>query len=55
MPTYEFYCAGCKKKVTLAMTLSQREGGRFACPRCKTKKKMEQILGAFSAKTSRKS
>jgi len=55
MPTYEFYCAGCKKKVTLSMTISQREAGRFACPRCKTKRKMEPVFGGFFAKTSRKS
>ena len=54
MPTYEFYCADCKKGITLVLTMKEREGGKFACPKCKGKK-LEPLMAGFFAKTSRKS
>ncbi len=54
MPMYEFYCRDCKKEVTLTLTLKEREDGAFACPKCQGKK-LEPIMSAFHAKTSRKS
>ena len=54
MPSYEFVCKECKKIFTLAMTLKEYDKGRFACPKCKSKK-VEQKLPAFFAVTSKKS
>ena len=54
MPMYEFHCATCRKEVSLALTMKEREEGNFACPQCQGKK-LEPLMTAFFAKTSRKS
>jgi putative FmdB family regulatory protein len=54
MPTYDFVCKECKKTFTLTMTLEEYDKGRFACPKCKSKK-VEQKMAAFFAVTSKKS
>lgn len=54
MPMYEFYCADCKKEVSMVLTMKEREEGNFACPECKGKN-LEPLLTGFFAKTSRKS
>lgn len=54
MPVYEFYCADCKKEISLTLTMKEREEGDFACPTCKGKN-LETLLAGFFAKTSRKS
>lgn len=54
MPVYEYYCAGCKKEVTLTMTISEHDKGQAACPQCGGKE-MQPLVGTFFAKTSRKS
>jgi putative FmdB family regulatory protein len=55
MPIYDFKCLGCGKEFTVTAAVSQLEKGRAAkCPTC-GKKKVQQLLTAFTAKTSRKS
>ncbi len=54
MPMYEFYCRDCNQKVTLVLTLKEREAGGFACPKCQGKK-LDPVLSSFYAKTARKS
>jgi len=54
MPMYEFYCRDCQKEVSLVLTLKEREAGAATCPKCGGKR-LEPVLSAFYAKTSRKS
>ncbi len=54
MPTYSFYCQECKKSFTLTMPLAEYEKGKFACPKCKSRK-VEQQMAAFFAVTAKKS
>jgi putative FmdB family regulatory protein len=54
VPTYNFYCKECKKSFTLPMALAEYEKGKFACPKCKSKK-VEQQMAAFFAVTAKKS
>jgi len=54
MPSYEFYCKGCKKTFTVILTLAEYEKGNFTCPKCKGKK-VEQKPATFFAVTSKKS
>ncbi len=54
MPMYEFYCRDCKKDVSVILTMKEREAGAATCPKCGGKK-LETVLSAFFAKTSRKS
>ena len=56
MPTYEYRCEKCGNEFELILSMREREEqtGKIACPKCKGKKVVQQ-LGAFEAKTSRKS
>ncbi len=53
MPSYEFYCAQCKKEVTMTLTMGERERGEYKCPSC-AGKKLQPLMGTFFSKTSRK-
>lgn len=54
MPTYEYKCSDCGKTATLSLSLRDHERGALACPSCGSKR-MEQLIAAVTAKTSRKS
>jgi len=54
MPTYEYHCDKCKRTVTVRMSISEREKGRAACPKCGGTK-LRPLLSAFLSQTSRKS
>jgi putative FmdB family regulatory protein len=54
MPTYAFRCGKCGKEFERVMSVADREKARPVCPECKGKK-VEPVLTAFFAKTSRKS
>jgi putative FmdB family regulatory protein len=54
MPSYDYYCKGCKKAFNVIMTLAEYEKGQVACPKCKSKK-VEQKPSTFFAVTSKKS
>ncbi|HKT35591.1 MAG TPA: zinc ribbon domain-containing protein [Nitrospira sp.] len=54
MPTYEFKCLDCGKESELYLTISEHDSGKITCPACKSAR-MEQLMSAISAKTSRKS
>jgi putative FmdB family regulatory protein len=54
MPTYDFFCAECKKNFTRVMSLAELEKGGAICPNCKSKK-TEQKPSAFFAVTAKKS
>jgi putative FmdB family regulatory protein len=54
VPTYEFRCGKCGKRFEKSMTVAEREKARPVCPECKSRK-VERVLTAFFAKTSRKS
>ena len=54
MPTYEYKCLDCGKESVLNLSLSEHDRGNITCPGCKGTR-MEQLISAISAKTSRKS
>ena len=54
MPHYEYFCQGCNKKFSLALTVAQHDKGRIKCPKCGGAK-VEQQWAAFYATTSKKS
>lgn len=54
MPTYDFRCSDCRKKFSLAMSISERERKRIKCPKCGSQR-LETVFSSFFAKTSRKS
>ncbi|HEU4685537.1 MAG TPA: zinc ribbon domain-containing protein [Nitrospira sp.] len=54
MPTYEYRCLDCGNLATLWLSMRDRESGSVSCPRCGSKR-MEQLIAAVTAKTSRKS
>lgn len=54
MPTYEFLCPKCQKEFSVTMTIREREEKTPACPACGSTD-LEPLMGAFFAKTSRKS
>jgi putative FmdB family regulatory protein len=53
MPNYEFKCQKCNKKFSLALSLKEREEGKYKCPKCGGRKS-QPIFGNFYAKTSKK-
>ncbi|MGD9058388.1 MAG: zinc ribbon domain-containing protein [Desulfobacterales bacterium] len=54
MPTYEFYCEGCKKSFTIILSISEYEKQKYSCPECKAKK-LKQQISSFQTVTSKKS
>jgi putative FmdB family regulatory protein len=54
MSQYVFQCRDCKKEFTQALRMSERETAHVACPHCGSKR-VEQLVTAFSAMTSKKS
>ncbi len=54
MPTYEFACKKCGKEFTLILSMKERETAKITCSACGSED-VSQILGTFTAKTSRKS
>ena len=54
MPTYEYKCLDCGKESELYLTIREHDRGMITCPACKSAR-MEQLMSAISAKTSRKS
>ena len=54
MPTYEYKCLDCGKESELHLTITEHDGRKLTCPGCKSTR-MEQLISAVSAKTSRKS
>jgi putative FmdB family regulatory protein len=54
MPMYDYKCGECGKEFLLALTLKEHERGVAACPFCGSKK-LEQLITAFTARTSKKS
>lgn len=53
MPRYEFHCEACNRKVTLQLSVTQREKARRACPKCGSQK-LTQLISSFLTQTSRK-
>ena len=54
MPSYEYHCEKCNRKVTLRLSLDQHEKGRAACPKCGGRK-LRPLISGFLTQTSRKS
>jgi putative FmdB family regulatory protein len=54
MPQYEYFCEGCNREVTLAMSMSEHDKGGAACPQCGGRG-LRPLVGTFFSKTSRKS
>jgi putative FmdB family regulatory protein len=54
MPTYEYKCLDCDKVSVLNLSLGEHSRGNMTCPECKSRR-LEQVISAISAKTSRKS
>ena len=54
MPLYEFYCEKCRREVSLTMTISERDKGKAACPKCGSRD-LRPLLGTFFTQTSKKS
>ncbi len=52
MPTYPYECEKCGKRFAIQRAIDAR--GRPACPHCSSKS-VRQVLGAFYAKTTKKS
>ena len=54
VPIYSFHCKESKKSYTLTIPLAEYEKGKFACPKCKSRK-VEQRVAAFFAVSAKKS
>ncbi|HEY3927702.1 MAG TPA: zinc ribbon domain-containing protein [Candidatus Koribacter sp.] len=53
MPHYEYHCDACDKSFELTLTLHEHEE-KIKCPKCGSKK-VQQLVSAFTAVTSKKS
>jgi putative FmdB family regulatory protein len=51
---YEYKCLDCGKESVLHLSLGDHDAGKLSCPTCKSTR-MEQLMSAVMAKTSRKS
>ena len=55
MPDYDFKCTACRKRFTESQTFEEHDRGkRVKCPKCGSQK-VERVIGAVFAKTSKKS
>ncbi|MBW1998340.1 MAG: zinc ribbon domain-containing protein [Deltaproteobacteria bacterium] len=54
MPSYDFRCEKCNKKFTLTLSISEYEGTKVRCPKCKSTRVRQQIT-PFQVVTSKKS
>lgn len=54
MPTYEYQCKECSEIFERIEHVKEHDAGKLTCPKCGSKK-VDQRLGTFFAKTSRKS
>ena len=55
MPNYDYQCAKCSKKFTKQQTFKDHDRGkRVRCPECGSEK-VERVISAVFAKTSKKS
>ncbi len=54
MSQYVFHCRDCNKEFTLTLHMSDRDKDEVVCPQCGGKR-VEQLVTAFSAVTSKKS
>jgi putative FmdB family regulatory protein len=55
MPAYDFKCKECRKKFTENHTFEEHDRGELVkCPKCGSEK-VEHVIGAVFAKTSKKS
>jgi putative FmdB family regulatory protein len=55
MPTYEYQCDACKKIFSVVRTIAEHSRGGVACPKCKKKNEVRQLVSTFIAQTSKKS
>jgi len=54
MPAYDYLCKKCGKRFTTVHSMTEHDKARVACPKCNSRK-VERVLAAFFAKTSKKS
>ena len=54
MSQYAFLCLDCNEEFTQHLHMSEYEKGGLTCPKCGGKR-VTQLVGAFSAVTSKKS
>jgi putative FmdB family regulatory protein len=54
MPDYDYRCTECRKRFTETQTFEQYDRRRVKCPKCGSQK-IERVIGAVFAKTSKKS
>lgn len=55
MPTYDYHCGKCKKDFSVIRSIKEYEKGASACPKCKSRRQVTQLVSNFTAITSRKS
>ncbi len=54
MPTYEFRCKNCARKVILVISFKDYEKKSHKCPKCGSKR-MERLISTVQVQTSKKS
>ena len=54
MPEYDYRCLKCGKTFSVTETMGQHSSVKHTCPACNSVR-LEQVVAAFFAKTSKKS
>jgi len=54
MPTYDYRCEKCRKKLTLVMGIKEHDTKKVKCPKCNSVK-ISQLITGFFTQTSKKS
>ena len=54
MPYYDYRCGQCRKEFTVKQTFEEHGHKEVKCPKCGSQK-VERVIGAVFAKTSKKS